>query len=328
MPRNLRQEQEGQSVVLIALMMVGLVAMLGLAVDGGRNMAERRQSQNASDSAAFAGARALTYRTNNSCVSEIAVANAINQYAIANGISSTADIRAYFINASSTQTGGQISASCSINGGVPSDATGVRVFTRRTFQPFIISVVFGGNSASTETVAAVQSGPMTATSNLMPMTLQDQTLVFDQIYQLFGDKTGPGAFQWLAFNCDSDNPNLIAYLEQTQSSGLIKAGDLICSGPGVMNSNGVKDALDAWLAKPESQRKWIIPIYDYTQGNGSNLKYHIVAFGEFIFTGYNFQGSNKYVEGRFQRYVEPGSFTTPGQCNTDPTNICAIKLGE
>jgi Flp pilus assembly protein TadG len=46
-------------MVLLALCTTGLLALAGLALDGGRAYAERREMQNAADSAAMAGTRAL-----------------------------------------------------------------------------------------------------------------------------------------------------------------------------------------------------------------------------------------------------------------------------
>ncbi|HOG47714.1 MAG TPA: pilus assembly protein TadG-related protein, partial [Anaerolineae bacterium] len=56
--QKLRREQ-GQAVVLVALMVVVLVGSLALVVDVGNMYAERRFMQNAADAGAMAGARAL-----------------------------------------------------------------------------------------------------------------------------------------------------------------------------------------------------------------------------------------------------------------------------
>lgn len=54
------REQRGQTVVLVALLFVLLVAFMGLAVDGGRFYMERRWLQNAVDAAALACAQKLS----------------------------------------------------------------------------------------------------------------------------------------------------------------------------------------------------------------------------------------------------------------------------
>jgi Flp pilus assembly protein TadG len=52
------KHENGQALILIVLSIVALVAITGLAVDGGIVYASRRQAQNAADSAAMAGALA------------------------------------------------------------------------------------------------------------------------------------------------------------------------------------------------------------------------------------------------------------------------------
>jgi Flp pilus assembly protein TadG len=53
------QGQKGQVVVLAAFVLVGLLALLGLVLDGGLLYLTRRQAQNAADAAAWAGAYSL-----------------------------------------------------------------------------------------------------------------------------------------------------------------------------------------------------------------------------------------------------------------------------
>jgi hypothetical protein len=51
--------ESGQAIVLIALAAMVLIAIMGLAIDGGRLLFLKREAQNASDAAAIAAARAL-----------------------------------------------------------------------------------------------------------------------------------------------------------------------------------------------------------------------------------------------------------------------------
>lgn len=51
--------EKGQSLVLLALLVVGLLAILALALDGGNLYFRQRATQNAADAGALAGARAL-----------------------------------------------------------------------------------------------------------------------------------------------------------------------------------------------------------------------------------------------------------------------------
>ena len=52
-------DEHGQNLVIIAVVMVVFIALVGLAVDGGFGLANRRKAQNAADAGALAGADAL-----------------------------------------------------------------------------------------------------------------------------------------------------------------------------------------------------------------------------------------------------------------------------
>ena len=54
--RHLHGDERGQIIVLVAILMVGLVAGVGLVTDGGLVFSQRRDLQNVADAAALAGA--------------------------------------------------------------------------------------------------------------------------------------------------------------------------------------------------------------------------------------------------------------------------------
>ena len=54
--KHLHPSERGQAIVLIAFAIAGLVAMTGLAIDGGFAFSDRRHAQNAADAAALSGA--------------------------------------------------------------------------------------------------------------------------------------------------------------------------------------------------------------------------------------------------------------------------------
>ena len=54
--RRLHEEDDGQVMILVAILMVGLVAVVGLVTDGGMVFTQRRDLQNVADAAALAGA--------------------------------------------------------------------------------------------------------------------------------------------------------------------------------------------------------------------------------------------------------------------------------
>ncbi len=53
---KIKRTQSGQAIIIMAFAMMGLFAMVGLAVDGGMAFSDRRAAQNAADAAATAGA--------------------------------------------------------------------------------------------------------------------------------------------------------------------------------------------------------------------------------------------------------------------------------
>ena len=57
--RRFTKAYKGQVSVIFAIALVGLIGILGLSIDAGYVMAERRQAQSAADSAALAAALAL-----------------------------------------------------------------------------------------------------------------------------------------------------------------------------------------------------------------------------------------------------------------------------
>lgn len=86
-----RTTERGQTIVLVTLLMVGLLAFTGLAIDGGTAFLERRRMQNAADAAALAGAQQIAgYRAGNE-VTDADVARAVNRFAEANGVQDTND---------------------------------------------------------------------------------------------------------------------------------------------------------------------------------------------------------------------------------------------
>ncbi len=316
---------EGQSLVLIALLMVAMIAFLGLLIDGGAVMVNRRSSQNASDAAAFAGVRALALRSDNTPATENSIWITITNLATTNGILTTTDVVAAFID----QNGNDI---CRINqncNGVPTSPypTGVRVTTTLRLQPYFISVVTGKAPIPIRSVAATQSGSPSSQSQLMPMALEmpTQTLTYNTPYQLQGAPTTPGGFQWASYDCASSSGDIVNYLTLYNSSGPVTAdpsdayynplkptqynwpgppspNPWACSGPGVKPDANISIALDAWLdlskwgvstkvnwgPKPAANN-WTIPVYDHDNSQtGSGAQYHIVMFAEFQFLGYWF----------------------------------------
>src|SRR5512135_252583 len=105
MNKTQTNSQNGQSLIIIALMIVGILGFLGLVLDGGQVFLTRRNSQDAADAAAFAAVRVLATRPDNSITSEQAIYNAALNYARVNQVITDTDVTVAYID----QTGAQIS---------------------------------------------------------------------------------------------------------------------------------------------------------------------------------------------------------------------------
>jgi len=260
---------------------------VGLVIDGGRVLANRRNSQDASDAAAFAGVRELALRPDDSISTEQSVWDRITTVATANGITTTNDVIATFIDQSGTDIC-QINQNCSGIPVTPTLATGVRVTTTLHLQPYFISLVIGKASIPIQSVAAAQSGTRSVGSDLMPVSVPwpcppytQQTASSCQYFNppgtefaLQGNKTQPGGFQWLDFQCNSQNPGqaIPNYLTRAWTSGGVLAdksdtyynpshptdwnvdpppppspSPWVCGSSGFQPNAQVQNALDCWL---------------------------------------------------------------------------------
>lgn len=296
--------ERGQSIVLIALAMFALVAMMGLVLDGGTMYFSRRNSQNASDAAAFAGARILT----NPASSGGDVWNAIDSYALANHIANPAtDVVAYFLDKYGILLG-RVGPSSDRTG-----ATGIVVATTINVPTVFINFVSGRTSSEVRTVAKVQTGRLGGVP-VVPMTLTCPQLdtdpenpcgfVKDEPAVLKGLTTGSGNFQWIAYltsqpdgSCYGAN-NLDGYLSDppNPTPPVVNRGDWVCGNTGNSNTSAIRTLLKYWIDQNNiSERPWIVPIYDCIgqrgvcdpSATGFNLRYHIVAFGAFVITGFD-----------------------------------------
>lgn len=272
--------QNGQSLIIIALMIVGIFGFLGLVLDGGQVFLTRRNSQDAADAAAFASVRVLAVRPDNSAATEQAIYNAALDYARVNQVITNTDVTVAFIN----QTGGQIRTIDPSNFvGVPTSplATGVRVTATIRLQPYFIDLLIGNNPVPIQSVAAAQSGPPSIGSDLKPMGLYcsdpndpNCQFQFGTVVRLFGGVIANGGFQWLDFNqtnsttgactildylwlwCDS-GAVLADKLDTYYNPSIPKAWNLLppappVPSPWVQQNTGnqlstINDPLDCWL---------------------------------------------------------------------------------
>jgi hypothetical protein len=127
-------------------------------------------------------------------------------------------------------------------------------------------------------------------------------------------------------------------MADTTRSGTWEVGDSIPTGPGVMNSHGVLDELRIRIddTDPERPAEVTLPVFDYTEGNGESLTYHITGFGRFHLTCYHWSKSktypagcagddakdnSKWIEGYFVDWAQP-----TGESGCTNFGVCTAKL--
>jgi hypothetical protein len=119
---RIRRAERGAALILIALSMTAVMATAGLIVDGGNAFAQRRQMQNAADSAALAATLALN-KVNTSPL--VYLGPSIRQAAVNSAIANGADaslLECHLLDQLKVDLG-----LCPLVGAIPATASGVKV---------------------------------------------------------------------------------------------------------------------------------------------------------------------------------------------------------
>ena len=308
----------GQMLVLFALSLTAIVLLVGLVIDGGNALVQRRGSQNASDFAALAGAR---------IIAELVGGDTLNgtdanvQLAISRAVASNGGAAVTFGSPNGPRYVDQAGALLGFvgTGAIPATAAGVTLTTDRSWRPYLLGVI--GVSSWKASASATAKGGFCSNCAPPPGTLFPvgistsffQTYPFcagpvsniptDPCYpqQLTpGNLNVPGGFGWLKFGCNGyglgqDPPanvggcqNNVPFLNAeigppSNSFGCCTAVgvaglDRIGSLPG----NKVSADCSYYIT---NQITVTVPIWDVAGGNGSNAWYHIVGFAGFQITG-------------------------------------------
>ena len=147
----------GQTLVLFALMSLTLIAGMGLVIDAGVDYAQRRNMQNAADTAALAGTRILSRVTTYPTTTRQMVWDAVRATAIANGVVDDATrFQCIFVDYDKNSM-----ASCNVpvdGGGVsliPNGAVGVIVRVSETHTTFFMRAL-GVSTSGTSAISMAQ----------------------------------------------------------------------------------------------------------------------------------------------------------------------------
>jgi hypothetical protein len=320
---------------------MAMIAIVGLAVDGGYALVQRRASQNAADFAALAGARivAIWISGDDNDGNDANVKAAITASNAANGGATIT-----FGAAGPAYVGSDGSILGRVGQGwIPAAAVGVQVSASRSWSPYFLGL-FGVNKW-TATASATARGGWAAEgppggafpvgvaeaffNHRQPCAGPVSGQVDDPCYPVMltpGTLNVPGGFGWLKFGCDGYGLGQVAPANaggcstaqtflQTEIGppgnsfgcctqvGQPGSADLIGNLPG----NKVSADCSYWVAKGSTVS---IAVWDYATGTGTSAYYHIVGFTGFQITGCD---GGKDIQGVWRQPFYLGPTTpTPG----------------
>ncbi len=343
MNKFLKREQ-GQSLIVVAGALVGIIALLALVVDAGNAYVEKRKMQNAVDAGSSAGALALAQNKSNG-----AIASAISNYIRANGVD-PARIKAYYVveNAQGNPivvTSSTVDAygynnpapkTINVNGSAL-PVIGIQVEGDKTFPTFFAGLIgfrqmtVAGAAASYAKCGACSAG------GLFPVTISISTFVdenndgipdahYEQAdptytYRIWENKqSSPGNFGWLnwAGGQQPSETTLLDNMAHPENSGTWKVNDLVPGTPGTKMTQNMQNLITTQYINTNTAVT--IPLYDQVSGTGNNTTYRIKAFARFRITAIGSQGNDKYIEGKFQQWVDPSA---DGGCAD--FGMCTVK---
>ena len=141
-----KHASRGQVLILLAAAAVALIGMLGLAIDLGFDMAQRRTMQNAADAGAMAGAHAIA-RSNPA--SPISVLSTVTTVAKSNSIGGNKPTVTSCVYVDNTD---QVLGNCSMV--VPATASGVKVSVKESHSTMFIRAIPGGPQTASTSASA------------------------------------------------------------------------------------------------------------------------------------------------------------------------------
>jgi len=214
-----REGEHGQLIVLFALVSTVLLLGVGLVIDGGYALAERRASQNASDFAALAGARVISEwvaldATNGT---DANVTAAITNSLAANGAQPVAfgpPDGPVYVTSNGLPNG---FVGSTPGGAIPFATAGVRVASSRSWTPFFLGLIGvnswtasssatakGGFSTSGPPGSVFPAGVSQATYETFPIcagvvNTTDPSSPCYPVHLTPGTLNVPGGFGWLKF---------------------------------------------------------------------------------------------------------------------------------
>jgi hypothetical protein len=161
--------------------------------------------------------------------------------------------------------------------------------------------VSDGQGGSDSALVTVNVTPVAAACDLYPIALHEDSLAGaapgDLIADIFNG-SGAGSFGWLTWTGDNSVNALVASLTPPGNSHTfinphapddhtVSISDWVEGKPGLSNAKSVRDALDA-LPSVEI----VVPVWDSSDGSGSNTLYHVSGFARVRLLDYQLAGED------------------------------------
>ena len=168
-----RDAERGQAIVIAVFVIVGLLAVTGLAIDGGSAMLERRRMQNAADAAALAATRILAIEmcsTNDVETADGLIRDEMLLQAGNNGVENLAAVQGQYVRYTTDGIAPYDPPVLVGAGVIPHGAVGVRVTTAISRATHFLGLV-GQQTAGAGANATAITGPPLQGSGIRPFGL-------------------------------------------------------------------------------------------------------------------------------------------------------------
>lgn len=298
--KNFINRQQGSTIVLFSLALLGMMAITGLALDGGTLYEKKAALQKAADAAVLSGAEELTYSQGN--VQQV-VGKILEAHGDQNDLSS--------LNISMENK--------------------VSIVLEKKV-PLSFFSIFGIDTGTVKVKSAAALGVLGRATGAAPLGIDDSIqLIYGKTYSLKVDQTleDTGYFGVLALGGTGANSyyNNLRYGYQ----GELKVGDIIDTQTGNIagkTENAVKGLIDA-CPYPEGDyqdycsRMILVPVYKPYNNNQNQLKeVQITGFAYFYITSMN--NNDKTINGVFLKRAGKGFINQQGS----DRGAYAIRLTE
>lgn len=287
-----RRDEGGQALIVAVLVMVGLLAMTGLALDGGAAYLERRRLQNAADAVVVAGARKLIL-SYEPWINDDVIHETMHDYAVDNGVEDLPNN----LSASYVDQDGVVLQAVGV-GSVPLDSTGISATVRSERATRLMHLI-GIERVPVSARSMAQTGPpdmkvgAIPDEGIRPFGVPSETLKASGTFTIcFDNKCDDGSActieyregdedksqshrGWWNYNeidaekCSSTGgaSDLQEWMENGWSVSDLTYVDKVCSKQGVNAS--------VFAAAPLDEPAYV-PVYDCFDDG----RYHVVGFAE------------------------------------------------